>query len=338
MRFTNNLYKIFFSCLIALSFICNIGVSSALADTNNYSVIFRSGSKGTFEDGSSKVTNSCEYGTSYDKILPEVYTDENSLYYFKGWNYEIPDIVTGRKEFVAKYGVIIDAVEYVVEYVDSTGVQIATPVIRKGNLGDTITSYAKEIEGYVANEVSKDTVLTEDSNIKFVYKSDKTESANNSNSIIAEDNEEQEVNRITVVEKVYQTVEESSDDSNNSNSSSNNTITSNDTSNNANGQADNNQSEDDNIGQNSNDSSSINEDLENNNNSLSEDVNNSDKNADKDNDVLSDDVVTIEDEEIPTTSEADQTSNSGLLIWGIVIILVISAILTGIIMTKVKRI
>ena len=154
---------------LALMFAVAVPATSKVAAATSYDVIYRAGAHGTI-NGESKVVIDQVYGTNTTKLSAnDIDVDEG--YVFNGWSEKIPDTVTGRMTFVAKYAPVVDGVDYRVRYVDQNDVEIITPQLALGENGSTVTAYAKTINDWPVDQSSKSTVLKkgETNEIKFVY-------------------------------------------------------------------------------------------------------------------------------------------------------------------------
>ena len=154
---------------LALMFAVAVPATSKVAAATSYDVIYRAGAHGTI-NGESKVVIDQVYGTNTTKLSAnDIDVDEG--YVFKGWSEDIPDTVTGRMTFVAKYAPVVDGVDYRVRYVDQNDVDIITPQLALGENGSTVTAYAKTINDWPVDQSSKSIVLKkgETNEIKFVY-------------------------------------------------------------------------------------------------------------------------------------------------------------------------
>lgn len=193
MKMKNKIKAIAAACALAVSLIGTIPVQAA----PTYSVEFRAGSKGTI-NGSAKVTEKVGYGDevnvpSNDVIHPK------AGYWFTGWSPEVETTVTEKAVYVAQYARLIDAVEYRINYVDTTGVSLATQQIAQADKGVSFTVYAPAIEGYAPDATSKRVTITEEgTEVNFVYTS--TLEPNVETNVVTETVTE------TVTENVVQTV------------------------------------------------------------------------------------------------------------------------------------
>lgn len=154
---------------LALMFAVAVPAMSTVHAETTYDVIYRAGAHGTIK-GESKYVENQAYGADTLKLSAnDIEVDEG--YVFKGWSKDIPDTVTGRMTFVAKYAPVVDGVDYRVRYVDQNDVDIITPQLALGENGSTVTAYAKTINDWPVDQSSKSTVLKkgETNEIKFVY-------------------------------------------------------------------------------------------------------------------------------------------------------------------------
>lgn len=154
---------------LALMFAVAVPAMNKVNAATTYDVIYRAGAHGTIS-GESKVVINQAYGTDTTKLSAND-IDVDDGYVFKGWNKEIPDTVTGRMTFVAKYARVVDGVDYRVRYVDQNDVDIITPQLALGENGSSVTAYAKAINNWPVDQSSKSIVLKDGSTneIKFVY-------------------------------------------------------------------------------------------------------------------------------------------------------------------------
>lgn len=155
---------------LALMFAVAVPAMSKVHAETTYDIIFRAGAHGTVNGTSKYVLEDQAYGVKlYDPYLDVLEVDEG--YVFKGWSEDIPDTVTGRMTFVAKYAPVVDGVDYRVRYVDQNDVDIITPQLALGENGSTVSATAKTINDWPVDQSSKSIVLKkgETNEIKFVY-------------------------------------------------------------------------------------------------------------------------------------------------------------------------
>ena len=169
--FARAIAALFVLCLLGMSFLPTLG---AAAKDVAYDIVFRTGSHGTFEgiEGTS-VT----FSVPYQGVFPDVpNVVPESGYVFKGWSEELPDVgsaVTGKKVFVAKYGVLVSGQEYKVRYVNDADVDLLTAKVTIAENGSVVTERARTIEGYTPVETQKSITVSAGENvITFVYRSD----------------------------------------------------------------------------------------------------------------------------------------------------------------------
>lgn len=193
MKMKNKIKVIAAACALAVSFIGTIPVQAA----PTYSVEFRAGSHGSF-DGNTKITEKAEYGEFIEVPLNSS-IQPDSGYWFTGWSPEVETRVTKKAVYVAQYARLIDAAEYRINYVDTTGVSLATQQIAQADKGVSFTVYAPAIEGYAPDATSKRVTITEEgAEVNFVYTS--TLEPNVETNVVTETVTE------TVTENVVQTV------------------------------------------------------------------------------------------------------------------------------------
>jgi len=124
------------------------------ASVRQYTVSFRSGASGKFEDGTNEhkfLVTADGFAKIEDYMLDEVTPKDG--YYIKGgsWTASVGMPITKSSEYILTYGKLSsNAVSYRIEYVDAeSGNQIANSVIRYANPGETIiTPGVKFIENY----------------------------------------------------------------------------------------------------------------------------------------------------------------------------------------------
>ena len=148
-------------CLVPAGKMYAAGTSTVgNASVRQYTVSFRSGASGKFEDGTSEhkfLVAADGLAKIEDYMLDEVTPKEG--YYIKGgsWTISVGMPITKSSEYILTYGKLSsNAVSYRIEYVDAeSGNQIANSVIRYANPGDTIrTPGIKFIDNYSFAEAS----------------------------------------------------------------------------------------------------------------------------------------------------------------------------------------
>ncbi len=100
--------------------------------------------------------------------------EDVNQYYVKTEGWQSPSTKVNQNEtLVVQYGALVKGVDYTIRFVDNvTNTDVATPVMGKANVDETIAAYAKVIAGYTFDSQSKTTVLTENANqniITFYY-------------------------------------------------------------------------------------------------------------------------------------------------------------------------
>lgn len=130
------------------------------ASDRQYTVSFRSGASGKFEDGNSehKFLVAADGSAKIEDYMLDEVTPKDG-YYIKGgsWATSVGTPITKSSEYILTYGKLSsNAVSYRIEYVDAeSGNQIANSVIRYANPGDTIkTPGVKFIENYAFTAAS----------------------------------------------------------------------------------------------------------------------------------------------------------------------------------------
>lgn len=124
------------------------------ASVRQYTVSFRSGASGKFEDGTKehKFLVAADGSAKIEDYMLDEVTPKDG-YYIKGgsWATSVGTPITKSSEYILTYGKLSsNAVSYRIEYVDAeSGSQIANSVIRYANPGETIiTPGVKFIENY----------------------------------------------------------------------------------------------------------------------------------------------------------------------------------------------
>lgn len=153
------------------------------ASSRTYEVTFKAGSKGEFDakdlkgnyqinDEHTSITYKVQAGDRFPNV-PTVIANEG--YRHHTWNKELPLVgsaVEEKQVYVAKYTKLVNAVEFTVSYVDTNGVEIATPTIYTTDLNTEELVRAKTIEGYQPDALQKRLVVSrENVEIQFVYTS-----------------------------------------------------------------------------------------------------------------------------------------------------------------------
>lgn len=160
--------KSFIKTLMSIVLICvcmlpHVGINVHAAE---YEVIFKAGAHGTL-DG--------EKAVSYRLTNHDLFPDEPSVqveqgYVFTGWSKELPKVgsnVSGKEVYVAKYGVLINGLNYTIHYVDENKVDIATARTMLGEKGEAYIARPKNIPGYTYQDA--ETVFTLDENNQRIY-------------------------------------------------------------------------------------------------------------------------------------------------------------------------
>lgn len=179
------LFKGFIISVFLLSMLISIGLCNIYANQRVYEITFKSGSQGIFDESS--ITGNYEINDKKTSVTffvnaGDVFPNVPSLIINKGyrnnkWSQELPEVgskVTGKQVYVAKYIKLVNAVEFVVKYVDTNGVEIATPTIYTTELNQEELVRAKVIDGYQADALQKRLVVSrENVEIHFVYELEK---------------------------------------------------------------------------------------------------------------------------------------------------------------------
>lgn len=184
--------------VLMLAFLISpLQVSAAQPIAKEYTVTYRPGNIARFSDALvqkyqeyygeenvsvSQATGSISITVQAGSFYPEapsaediVMDEEHKDRYYVTTNW-IPteETVMQDQDYVVDYAALIDAVEYSIRYVDAyTGMDVLSPTILQGNVGDTITSTAKVITNYQWDTYLKEMVLEKDSeNILTFYYTD----------------------------------------------------------------------------------------------------------------------------------------------------------------------
>lgn len=166
-KYKNRIKAIAAACALAISLIGVIPVQAA----PSYDVEFRAGSHGTI-DGSTKLSVKLGYGDSISQKVGRVVPAADTGYWFTGWSPEIADAVTEKAVYVAQYAKMINEIEYRINYVDASGVSLATQQVAKASKGVEFTVYAEAIAGYAPDAASKRLTVSESgTEVTFVYTS-----------------------------------------------------------------------------------------------------------------------------------------------------------------------
>ena len=175
--------KHLFIVMMAISMIVPMNMSQANAASKTYEITFKAGSKGKFDvsdlkgnytvnDDQTSITYKVEAKGTFPDV-PTVIVEEG--YRNNKWSQELPAVgskVEEKQVYVAKYTKLVNAVEFTVKYVDTNGVEIATPTIYTTDLNTEEVVRAKTIEGYQADALQKRLVVSrEEVEIQFVYTS-----------------------------------------------------------------------------------------------------------------------------------------------------------------------
>lgn len=163
--------KLLGKMVVASALVCAFfsPISMTKVSAAEYAVEFKAGAHGTVNG---------EKSVSYLVNSGDVFPNEPSInvesgYVFKGWNKELPEVgsaVEGKQIYVAKYGVVINGLNYTVRYVDENSVDIATPTTMLGEDGEQYTVRAKTVAGYTYQNPSQTFTLDENNKqILIVY-------------------------------------------------------------------------------------------------------------------------------------------------------------------------
>lgn len=169
--------------LVFVAMIIPVNISTSFAADKEYKITFKSGSQGvfnvsdlgknaTYNDKHTSVTYTVKAGEAFPDV-PELIINEG--YRNNMWSDELPTVgsqVTEKQVYVAKYTKLVNGVEFTVKYVDTNGVEIATPTIYTTDLGTEEVVRAKTVEGYQPDSLQKRLVVSrENVEIQFVYTS-----------------------------------------------------------------------------------------------------------------------------------------------------------------------
>lgn len=169
--------------LVFVAMIIPMNISTSFAVDREYKITFKSGSQGVFDvsdlgknatynDKHTSVTYTVKAGEAFPDV-PELIINEG--YRNNMWSDELPTVgsqVTEKQVYVAKYTKLVNGVEFTVKYVDTNGVEIATPTIYTTDLGTEEVVRAKTVEGYQPDSLQKRLVVSrENVEIQFVYTS-----------------------------------------------------------------------------------------------------------------------------------------------------------------------
>ncbi len=130
---------------------------TASAADYTYTVRFYSGGQGTFSGREWVVFENLNYGDRVTFNRNSVQLEDSSKYYIKGIRESGKDnntvgltsfIVTCDQDYVVAYGILGNAVQYTVRYVDRYGNQLAPDDVYYGNVGDKPVVAYRYIEGY----------------------------------------------------------------------------------------------------------------------------------------------------------------------------------------------
>ena len=169
--------------LVFVAMIIPVNISTSFAADREYKITFKSGSQGvfnisdlgknaTYNDKHTSVTYTVKAGEAFPDV-PELIINDG--YRNNMWSDELPVVgseVTEKQVYVAKYTKLVNGVEFTVKYVDTNGVEIATPTIYTTDLGTEEVVRAKTVEGYQPDSLQKRLVVSrENVEIQFVYTS-----------------------------------------------------------------------------------------------------------------------------------------------------------------------
>lgn len=170
--------------LVFVAMIIPVNISTSFAADKEYKITFKSGSQGvfnvsdlgknaTYNDKHTSVTYTVKADGGTFPDVPELIINEG--YRNNMWSDELPTVgsqVTEKQVYVAKYTKLVNGVEFTVKYVDTNGVEIATPTIYTTDLGTEEVVRAKTVEGYQPDSLQKRLVVSrENVEIQFVYTS-----------------------------------------------------------------------------------------------------------------------------------------------------------------------
>lgn len=196
--------------MIALAFMLSFIPLSNVKAATNVTVTFRAGLSGSFDRNSAQTlannnvqiaadfikitvekpqTGSLTVGdvvksgfgtTDIDGIFGRITKHEDvSLLSAKDWNVDINESVAHNKEYVLKYGVLVDPVMYTVRFTDVSSYDetsgtytrdVAAPIINYGNVGDVVVVKSVVIGDYATTEEEYSFTLSKDEeNIHTFY-------------------------------------------------------------------------------------------------------------------------------------------------------------------------
>ena len=169
--------------LVFVAMIIPMNISTSFAADKEYKITFKSGSQGVFnvsDLGKNATYNDKHTSVTYTVKADGTFPDVPELIINEGyrnnmWSDELPVVgskVTEKQVYVAKYTKLVNGVEFTVKYVDTNGVEIATPTIYTTDLGTEEVVRAKTVEGYQPDSLQKRLVVSrENVEIQFVYTS-----------------------------------------------------------------------------------------------------------------------------------------------------------------------
>lgn len=169
--------------LVFVAMIIPMNISTSFAVDREYKITFKSGSQGVFnvsDLGKNATYNDKHTSVTYTVKADGTFPDVPELIINEGyrnnmWSDELPVVgskVTEKQVYVAKYTKLVNGVEFTVKYVDTNGVEIATPTIYTTDLGTEEVVRAKTVEGYQPDSLQKRLVVSrENVEIQFVYTS-----------------------------------------------------------------------------------------------------------------------------------------------------------------------
>lgn len=149
-----------------------------------YEVLFLAGSQGSIDGAGESLRYSVAPGGArpdQPDVTPVTKASGGKRdYAFVGWDKAYPDrsqAVNGSETYVAQYAVLVDGVEYAVQYIDTNGTELLAPKYRTASNGQKITESSKTIAGYTVDaDVLTMTLQSGKSNVlQFVYKADSTD-------------------------------------------------------------------------------------------------------------------------------------------------------------------
>ena len=170
---------------LCLAFLQTLPVlASSEADGYTYTVRFFSGAQGTINGKEMVVKKNLHYGDRVAFNQRQVELNDGSKYYVKGIRESGRDNntatgtssfpVTADMDYVVVYGILGNAVAYTVNYVDTSGRQLAPSETYYGNVGDEPVIAYLYIEGYQPQAYNLTGTLKEnaaDNVFNFVYTS-----------------------------------------------------------------------------------------------------------------------------------------------------------------------